>query len=154
MTRACGAWKDLPLESTILAGEIPERVAIEMNGLKFEADLLHGQKTGIYLDQRENYLAAAKHARGRVLDCFTSTGGFALHIAGRAESVDAIDSSASALASAEANAHANGIANIQFRQADVFDFLSGTGTTLFNDRSRSARLRQVAQANGRRRAGL
>ncbi len=117
--------EDLPLESTILAGEIPERVAVEMNGLKFEADLLHGQKTGIYLDQRENYLAAAKHARGRVLDCFTSAGGFALHIAGRAESIDAIDSSASALASAEANARANGITNIQFREADVFDYLSG-----------------------------
>jgi 23S rRNA (cytosine1962-C5)-methyltransferase len=119
----------LPLETAILAGEVPERAAIEMNGLKLEADLLHGQKTGIYLDQRENYLAAARHARGRVLDCFTSTGGFALHIAGRAESVDAIDSSASALASAEANARANGIANIQFRQADVFDFLGGLSSS-------------------------
>jgi 23S rRNA (cytosine1962-C5)-methyltransferase len=59
-----------------------------------------------------------------VLDCFTSTGGFALHTAGRAESVEGVDSSASALASAEANAEANGIANIQFREADVFDFLS------------------------------
>jgi 23S rRNA (cytosine1962-C5)-methyltransferase len=59
-----------------------------------------------------------------VLDCFTSTGGFALHVACRAEAVDAIDSSASALASAEVNARANGIGNIQFRQADVFDFLS------------------------------
>jgi 23S rRNA (cytosine1962-C5)-methyltransferase len=115
----------LPIESASLAGEIPERVAIEMNGLKLEADLLHGQKTGVYLDQRENYVAVAKHARGRVLDCFTSTGGFALHTASRAESVEGIDSSAVALASGEANARANGIANIQFRQADVFDFLSG-----------------------------
>ncbi len=114
----------LPTETAILAGEIPERVTIEMNGLKLEADLLHGQKTGVYLDQRENYLAAARHARGRVLDCFTSTGGFALHAAGRAESVEAVDSSALALASAEANAQANNIANIQFRQADMFDFLS------------------------------
>jgi 23S rRNA (cytosine1962-C5)-methyltransferase len=96
-----------------------------MNGLKLEADLLHGQKTGVYLDQRENYLAAAKHSRGRVLDCFTSTGGFALHLAGRAETVEAVDSSAAALQIAEANARANGIANIQFRQADVFDYLSG-----------------------------
>jgi 23S rRNA (cytosine1962-C5)-methyltransferase len=114
----------LPLETITLTGEIPERVAIEMNGLKLEADLLHGQKTGVYLDQRENYVAAAKHARGRVLDCFTSTGGFALHTAGRVESVEAVDSSAGALASAEANARTNGISNIQFRQADVFDFLS------------------------------
>jgi len=117
--------EDLPLETTILTGEIPERAAVEMNGLKLEADLLHGQKTGIYLDQRENYLAAAKFARGRVLDCFTSTGGFALHAAGRAESVEAVDSSAPALALAEANARANGITNIQFREADVFDYLSG-----------------------------
>jgi 23S rRNA (cytosine1962-C5)-methyltransferase len=79
----------------------------------------------VYLDQRENYPAAAKYARGRALDCFTSTGGFALHLAGRAESVEAVDSSATALASAQANAQANGISTIQFRHADVFDFLSG-----------------------------
>ena len=115
----------LPQETAILAGEVPERAVIEMNGLQLEADLLHGQKTGIYLDQRENYVAVARYARGRVLDCFTSTGGFALHAAGRVESVDAVDSSASALASAEANARANGITNIQFRQADVFEFLAG-----------------------------
>jgi len=115
----------LALESLVLAGEIPDRVAIEMNGLKLEADLLHGQKTGVYLDQRENYLAVRRFARGRVLDCFTSTGGFALHAAAKAESVEAIDSSAPALGMAEANAAANGITNIQFRQADVFEFLSG-----------------------------
>jgi 23S rRNA (cytosine1962-C5)-methyltransferase len=118
----------LPLESAVLAGEIPERVEIEMNGLRLEADLRRGQKTGVYLDQRENYVAAAAHARGRILDCFTSTGGFALHCAGRAESVEAIDSSAPAIATAEANARANGIANIQFRQADVFEFLSGVSS--------------------------
>jgi 23S rRNA (cytosine1962-C5)-methyltransferase len=96
-----------------------------MNGLHLEADLLKGQKTGVYLDQRENYLAAANFAAGRILDCFTSTGGFALHAARRAESVEAVDSSANALATAESNARANHISNIQFRQADVFDFLSG-----------------------------
>jgi 23S rRNA (cytosine1962-C5)-methyltransferase len=115
----------LPLEITVLAGEIPGRVPIEMNGLKLEADLLHGQKTGVYLDQRENYVAAAKWARGRVLDCFTSTGGFALHTASKAETVEAVDSSTGALATAETNARANGITNVQFRQADVFEFLSG-----------------------------
>jgi 23S rRNA (cytosine1962-C5)-methyltransferase len=117
--------ESLPLEVAVLFGEIPERVAIEMNGLHLEADLLKGQKTGVYLDQRENYLAAANSAHGRVLDCFTSTGGFALHAARRAESVEAVDSSAGALATGETNARTNGIANIQFRQADVFDFLSG-----------------------------
>jgi len=115
----------LPLETVILSGEVPERVVVEMNGLKLEADLLHGQKTGIYLDQRENYLAASRYARGRVLDCFTSTGGFALHAAAKAESVEAVDSSAPALAIAEANAARNGLTNIQFRAADVFEFLAG-----------------------------
>jgi len=115
----------LTLESAVLSGHIPERVQIEMNGLKLEADLRRGQKTGVYLDQRENYLAAARFAHGRILDCFTSTGGFALHCARRAETVEAIDSSIPAIATAEANARANGIANIQFRQADVFEFLSG-----------------------------
>ena len=117
--------ENLPLEVATLSGQIPERVQIQMNGLRLEADLLKGQKTGVYLDQRENYLAAARWARGRVLDCFTSTGGFALHAAKTAESVDAVDSSAGALAIAEANARANDIENVAFRQADVFEYLSG-----------------------------
>ncbi len=121
--------ESLPQEVVTLAGEIPERVAIEMNGLKLEADLPRGHKTGVYLDQRENYVAAARWAerlgRRRILDCFTSTGGFALHLAKGAESVEAIESSAGALQTAEANAKSNGIGNIQFRQADVFEFLSG-----------------------------
>ena len=117
--------EELPLENVTLSGEVPERVGIEMNGLRLQADLHHGQKTGVYLDQRENYLAAARYARGRVLDCFTSTGGFALHVARSAESVVAIDSSGPALAMAKANAEANGIENVQFREADVFDYLSG-----------------------------
>ena len=115
----------LERETAVVAGHIPERVPIEMNALKLEADLFRGQKTGAYLDQRENYVAAANHARGRILDCFTAAGGFALHLARRADSVEAIDSSAPALATAQANARANQIDNIQFRQADVFDFLSG-----------------------------
>jgi 23S rRNA (cytosine1962-C5)-methyltransferase len=97
-----------------------------MNGLSFAADLMRGQKTGIFLDQRENYLAAARYGRGgKALDCFTSTGGFALHLAGRMESVEGVDSSAAALGRAAANAGANRIANVEFRQADVFDLLSG-----------------------------
>jgi 23S rRNA (cytosine1962-C5)-methyltransferase len=115
----------LPQEVNVLTGEIPEKITIEMNGLKLTADLLKGQKTGAYLDQRENYLAAARYARGRVLDCFSSTGGFALHTAQHADSVDAIESSPLAIETAKANAAANGISNIDFRQADVFDYLSG-----------------------------
>jgi 23S rRNA (cytosine1962-C5)-methyltransferase len=90
------------------------------------ADLLHGQKTGIFLDQRENYRAAAQYARGgKALDCFTSTGGFALHLAAKCESVEAVDSSEPALATARANAAANQIENIHFHETDVFDLLAG-----------------------------
>jgi 23S rRNA (cytosine1962-C5)-methyltransferase len=117
--------EELPLETTVLAGEITAPVEIRMNGLTLQADLLHGQKTGIFLDQRENYVAAAHYGRGgRALDCFTSTGGFALHLAGHCESVEAVDSSGPALETARANGAANGIANIEFREADVFDFLA------------------------------
>ena len=70
-------------------------------------------------------MAARRWARGRVLDCFTSSGGFALHAAAKSDSVEAVDSSAGALATAEANARANSIQNITFHPADVFEFLSG-----------------------------
>jgi 23S rRNA (cytosine1962-C5)-methyltransferase len=116
--------EELPREITVLSGEIDGPATIWMNGFQLEADLLHGQKTGIYLDQRENYLAAARYASGRALDCFTSTGGFALHLARTCEQVEAIDSSGSALATAERNAEANGISNVTFREGDVFDVLS------------------------------
>jgi 23S rRNA (cytosine1962-C5)-methyltransferase len=124
------AKEQLPLETAVLAGEVPESVGIYMNGFNLRADLLGGQKTGIFLDQRENYLAAARYAgpRGRpckALDCFTSTGGFALHLAGKCESVEAVDSSGPALATARYNAEANGIANIHFQEADVFELLGG-----------------------------
>lgn len=115
----------LPLQAGVLTGEVPETVAVQMNGLKLYADLLHGQKTGIFLDQRENYLAAARYGRGRALDCFTSTGGFALHLAARCDSVEAVDSSEAALRVARMNGEANGIGNIELREADVFELLAG-----------------------------
>src|SRR3989454_6396209 len=117
--------EELPLETIVAHGEIPPVVPVRINGLRFHADLLEGQKTGIFLDQRENYVAAARYARGKALDCFTSTGGFALHMAGRCESVEAVDSSAEALAMAERNRAANGIGNVEFREANVFDLLAG-----------------------------
>jgi len=123
---AVRAKEQLPLESAVLAGEIPDTVSVRMNGFSMRADLVHGQKTGIFLDQRENYRAAARYARGgKALDCFTSTGGFALHLAGKCESVEAVDSSAHALATARANAAENAIANVEFREADVFELLAG-----------------------------
>ena len=115
--------EDLPRETHIAAGEIEGPVSIHMNGFLLEADLLHGQKTGVFLDQRENYLAAARYAKGRALDCFTSSGGFALHLARACEYVEAVDSSATALASAQRNADANDITNVQFREGDAFDAL-------------------------------
>lgn len=122
--------EDLPLVSGVLSGEDPGEVRISMNGLTLHADLLRGQKTGVYLDQRENYLAARLWAgrtggSGRALDCFTSTGGFALHLASVCGHVEAVDSSAAALETARRNAEANGIGNIEWRDANVFDFLSG-----------------------------
>lgn len=117
--------EELPLQSGVLAGAVPERVAVRMNGLEFLVDLTGGQKTGLFLDQRENYLAAARYARGQALDGFTSTGGFALHLAARCQAIEAVDSSAAALALAEENRKANGIENVTFREANVFDVLSG-----------------------------
>ena len=117
--------EELPLETTVLAGEVPESVTVQMNALTLRADLMHGQKTGIFLDQRDNYRAAARYARGgKALDCFTSTGGFALHLAGKYEHVEAADSSGPALVTARANAAANGIANIDFKEADIFQLLT------------------------------
>jgi 23S rRNA (cytosine1962-C5)-methyltransferase len=117
--------EQLPLETVVMAGEIPPFVPVRINSLQMRADLMHGQKTGIFLDQRENYRAAAQYARGgKALDCFTSTGGFALHLAGKCEQVEAVDSSGPALAAAKANAGDNGIGNIQFQEADCFNLLA------------------------------
>ncbi len=115
--------ESLPLETKVLAGESPTPVEIQMNGLRLTADLLGGQKTGIFLDQRENYLAVRRYARGKALDCFTGTGGFALHLAPACESVDGLDSSASALETARGNASTNRLTNINFREANVLEYL-------------------------------
>jgi 23S rRNA (cytosine1962-C5)-methyltransferase len=118
--------ESLPREIKPLHGSIPASVELKMNGLRFYVDPAHGQKTGIFLDQRENYAAAARYARGRVLDTFTSTGGFAIHMAQNAESVMAVDSSGPALETAAKNAAANNLTNIQFKEADAFEFLAGS----------------------------
>ncbi len=122
--------ENLPLEVRTLSGEIPESVDIEMNGLILSADLLKGQKTGVFLDQRENYLAARGYARGRALDCFTATGGFALHLSSVCETVEAVDNSASALSTLASNTRRNGIENVSSQRADVLDYLP----TLVNGR--------------------
>lgn len=119
--------EELPRETKLVHGELTEPVPIHMNGLRMEADLLHGQKTGVFLDQRENYAAAAKYASGRALDCFTSTGGFALHLAKSCTRVQGVDSSAAALETARRNAVANGLDHVTFREADAFEVLASYG---------------------------
>lgn len=116
--------EQLPFRAGPLAGVPSPTVEVTMNGIVFHADLAAGQKTGIYLDQRENYLAAARWGHGEALDCFTSTGGFALHLANACSSVEAVDSGAAALAAATRNRDRNGLQNVRFVEADVFDLLS------------------------------
>src|SRR6185503_1500773 len=92
-------------------------------GIEYEVDVRQGQKTGLFLDQRENRAAAAGYARGRVLDCFSYNGGFALWLSRHCQSVEAIDISADAVARVAANAERNGVANLAVREANVFDEL-------------------------------
>ena len=96
---------------------------VEENGVKFCYDLLDGQKTGGFLDQRENRAAARKYARGRLLDCFSYTGGFALTVAPQCEAVLAVESSAEALRLARRSQEVNGILNVEWREANCFDVL-------------------------------
>ena len=118
----CG-FAGLPGLETGLEGH----VTIRENGLLFDVDYIHGQKTGYFLDQKYNRAAAARLARGkRVLDCFTHTGAFALNAAqAGAEKVTAVDVSAEALAQAGRNAALNGLEErVELRQADVFRLLT------------------------------
>lgn len=104
-------------------GECPSEVIAEENGIKFAYDLLHGQKTGAFLDQRENRAAAAAYASGDALDCFCYTGGFALTMASRVRSVEAIDLSQTALAAAKRNVELNAAEKVRLVEANVFDLL-------------------------------
>jgi 23S rRNA (cytosine1962-C5)-methyltransferase len=107
----------------VLAGEIPESVEVREGPVAYNVDIRHGQKTGLFLDQRENREAAARYARGRLLDCFSYNGGFALHLARQCESVHAIDQSADAVSRIRANAIRNGLTNVTAAEANVFDEL-------------------------------
>jgi 23S rRNA (cytosine1962-C5)-methyltransferase len=113
----------LPRRAGIVYGSDPGELVIEENGVRFAVNLVEGQKTGAFLDQRENRDAAVTYARGRALDCFTFQGGFALHLARGAESVIAVDVSGPALAQAKRNAELNQASNIEFIEANVFDLL-------------------------------
>ncbi len=111
----------LDRRAATLYGEAPEEIEINQHGVRFLVSPLGGQKTGAFLDQRENYLAARRVAHRRALDCFTFNGGFALHVAAACESVLGIDISAEAIDAAERNAVRNGTSNVEFRAANVFD---------------------------------
>jgi 23S rRNA (cytosine1962-C5)-methyltransferase len=108
---------------SVLQGEVPVTVEVEEGGIRFAVDLVQGQKTGAFLDQRENHLRVRSYARGRVLDAFTYDGGFALQAAARADSVLAVDVSADAVGRVQANAARNGLTNVTAREANVFDLL-------------------------------
>src|SRR5438094_1167415 len=108
----------------VLAGEVPESVMVSEGVLEYDADLRRGQKTGLFLDQRENRAAATLYARGRVLDCFSYNGGFALRLARTAQETVAIDISEEAIARVRTNAARNGVA-IDARVGNVFDDLRG-----------------------------
>jgi len=110
-----------PLASRLLWGEKSSTV-IDMNGVRFHYDGLEGQKTGAFLDQRENYAAAAQYAHGEALDAFCYQGGFALHLAPKCSSVTGVDSSRPALEMAEKNAALNG-RELEWIEGNAFDLL-------------------------------
>lgn len=117
------ALEGLEMTTSVLLGEVPDFVVVREGSVELEADLRGGQKTGLFLDQRENRVAARRYARGRALDCFSYTGGFALQMAPACERVEAVDSSSTAIERVAANARRNGLDNVEAREANVFDEL-------------------------------
>jgi 23S rRNA (cytosine1962-C5)-methyltransferase len=107
----------------ILWGAVPDEIEITEEGTRFAVDLLRGQKTGFFLDQSQNRIAARRYASGDALDCFTNTGGFALQFARNCRSVLAVDISSDSLLLARRNSELNGFHNVEFVEANVFDYL-------------------------------
>ncbi len=107
----------------LVAGAVPGAIEVREGAVRFTVDPWKGQKTGTFLDQRENHAAAAAYARGRVLDCFTYQGGFALAMAPGADEVLALDVSEEAVAAVGRNAALNGFERIEARAVNVFDEL-------------------------------
>lgn len=121
---AVRAKEGLPEEKGVLYGEVPDEVLIQENGLMMSVDVKNGQKTGYFLDQKENRFAIRRYANGgKVLDCFCNSGGFSLNAATVAEQVTAVDVSQFALDNVIKNATLNNIANITTERADVFELL-------------------------------
>ena len=114
--------EQIPDKQTGLISGDKTSTEFQMNGVRFLFDALAGQKTGAFLDQRENYTAAAQYARGEALDVFCYQGGFALHMALAGAKVTGVDSSRPALEAAEQNAALNGC-EIEWVEANAFDLL-------------------------------
>ncbi len=108
----------------VIAGDVPETVTVSETGVEYDVDLRRGQKTGLFLDQRENRAAAAQYASGRLLDCFSYNGGFALVLGRRCSETLAFDISEDAVARVRRNAARNGVA-VDARVGNVFDELRG-----------------------------
>lgn len=121
------AREGLARETVLLAGEVPQFVKVHEYGIRYLAAPWTGQKTGAFIDQRDSRHLVGSVARGRALDCFSYHGSFALHLARRAEHVTALDVSGEALARARENAALNALDNIDFVEADTFDFLRERG---------------------------
>jgi len=113
----------LARETVLLAGSVPEEIEVMEHGVRYLAAPWTGQKTGAFLDQRENRARIGDVTRGRALDCFSYHGSFALHLARRATEVVALDTSGAALARANENAARNGFTNLHTVEANAFDFL-------------------------------
>jgi len=113
----------LPQTVDVLHGEVPDSVVVREGAVQYDVDLRKGQKTGLFLDQRENREAAARYARGRLLDCFSYNGGFALRLARTCPEAEALDISADAVARIRSNAIRNGVPHLQAREVNVFDEL-------------------------------
>jgi 23S rRNA (cytosine1962-C5)-methyltransferase len=107
----------------VLAGEVPASIDVREGRVEYVVDPYHGQKTGLFLDQRENRDAAARYARGTLLDTFSYHGGFALALAPQCDEVTAIDISEDAVARIRVNAKRNGLGNVTARAMNVFDEL-------------------------------
>jgi 23S rRNA (cytosine1962-C5)-methyltransferase len=108
---------------SVLHGVVPDVVEVGEGDVRLRVDLRKGQKTGLFLDQRENHLVARKYGRGRALDCFTYDGGFALQLARHSSEVTAVDLSTESLSRVKTNAALNELANVTTRDANVFDLL-------------------------------
>ena len=107
----------------VLHGDVPPAIEVREGPVSYQVDVWHGQKTGLFLDQRENREAAARYAHGSVLDCFSYHGGFALYLAPQCASVVAIDASADAAARITGNAERNNLAHVTACEGNVFDEL-------------------------------